>query len=190
MRNTVELFTTTLRTLAQIRHLATKLPVIVLAIFSLALPSKADIINTYTLSPGATFNFEGDVEAAAGSITIDTYTFLILGGSITLIGPSPEAGTYTFDGVDGVAIGSKPSTIFLITTEPIMGQSSLEIENLFLESDASSLPFSVGGTTDATFDLTASVPEPTTWAMMIIGIVGLGFMAYQRKQNSATSSYA
>jgi hypothetical protein len=29
---------------------------------------------------------------------------------------------------------------------------------------------------------TASVPEPSTWAMMILGFVGLGFMAYRRKQ--------
>jgi hypothetical protein len=27
------------------------------------------------------------------------------------------------------------------------------------------------------------VPEPSTWAMMILGFVGIGFMAYRRKQN-------
>jgi len=27
------------------------------------------------------------------------------------------------------------------------------------------------------------VPEPSTWAMMIVGFAGLGFMAYRRKQN-------
>jgi len=31
--------------------------------------------------------------------------------------------------------------------------------------------------------LTAAVPEPSTWAMMILGFVGLGFMAYRRKSN-------
>jgi PEP-CTERM motif len=29
----------------------------------------------------------------------------------------------------------------------------------------------------------ASVPEPSTWAMMILGFCGLGFMAYRRKQS-------
>jgi hypothetical protein len=29
----------------------------------------------------------------------------------------------------------------------------------------------------------ASVPEPSTWAMMILGFVGVGFMAYQHKKN-------
>lgn len=28
----------------------------------------------------------------------------------------------------------------------------------------------------------AAVPEPSTWAMMILGFIGVGFMAYRRKQ--------
>jgi hypothetical protein len=31
------------------------------------------------------------------------------------------------------------------------------------------------------FSVAASVPEPSTWAMMILGFTGLGFMAYRRK---------
>jgi len=34
------------------------------------------------------------------------------------------------------------------------------------------------------FEIAAAVPEPSTWAMMILGFCGLGFMAYRRK-NSA-----
>ena len=33
--------------------------------------------------------------------------------------------------------------------------------------------------------LTAAVPEPSTWAMMILGFCGVGFMAYRRKSNAA-----
>jgi hypothetical protein len=29
----------------------------------------------------------------------------------------------------------------------------------------------------------AATPEPSTWAMMILGFAGIGFMAYRRKQN-------
>jgi PEP-CTERM motif len=32
-------------------------------------------------------------------------------------------------------------------------------------------------------DITAAVPEPSTWVMMILGFCGLGFMAYRQKQN-------
>ena len=35
---------------------------------------------------------------------------------------------------------------------------------------------------DFTFNsVTAPVPEPSTWAMMILGFLGLGWMAYRRK---------
>jgi hypothetical protein len=40
------------------------------------------------------------------------------------------------------------------------------------------------------FTLTAAVPEPFTWAMMILGFCGLGFMAYRRKQHGAALSVA
>lgn len=30
-----------------------------------------------------------------------------------------------------------------------------------------------------------AVPEPSTWAMMILGFVGIGFVAYRRKQNGS-----
>jgi hypothetical protein len=34
---------------------------------------------------------------------------------------------------------------------------------------------------------TGSVPEPSTWAMMILGFFGVGFMAYRRKSKSQMS---
>jgi hypothetical protein len=42
----------------------------------------------------------------------------------------------------------------------------------------------------AELTLTAAVPESSTWAMMILGFCGLGFMAYRRKQNGAALSVA
>jgi PEP-CTERM motif len=38
-------------------------------------------------------------------------------------------------------------------------------------------------TTDTS--LTTAVPEPSTWAMMILGFAGVGFMAYRRKSKPA-----
>jgi hypothetical protein len=32
----------------------------------------------------------------------------------------------------------------------------------------------------------AAVPEPSTWAMMILGFAGIGFMAYRRRNNVAS----
>jgi hypothetical protein len=33
--------------------------------------------------------------------------------------------------------------------------------------------------------ITADVPEPSTWAMMILGFAGVGFMAYRREAKPA-----
>ena len=32
----------------------------------------------------------------------------------------------------------------------------------------------------------SAVPEPTTWAMMLIGFCGLGFMVYRKKKQTLT----
>jgi hypothetical protein len=34
-------------------------------------------------------------------------------------------------------------------------------------------------------DVASAVPEPSTWAMMIFGFAGVGFMAYRRKSKPA-----
>ncbi len=34
-------------------------------------------------------------------------------------------------------------------------------------------------------DVTNAVPEPSTWAMMLLGFAGVGFMAYRRKSGAA-----
>jgi hypothetical protein len=35
-----------------------------------------------------------------------------------------------------------------------------------------------------------AVPEASTWAMMILGFCGVGFVAYRRKQNGAAFTIA
>jgi hypothetical protein len=35
------------------------------------------------------------------------------------------------------------------------------------------------------FVATAAVPEPSTWAMMLLGFAGVGFVAFRRKRKAA-----
>jgi hypothetical protein len=39
-----------------------------------------------------------------------------------------------------------------------------------------------------TISAVAAVPEPSTWAMMILGFAGVGFMAYRRKDKRALAT--
>jgi hypothetical protein len=36
-----------------------------------------------------------------------------------------------------------------------------------------------------TLSIGGGVPEPSTWAMMILGFAGIGFMAFRRRPNTA-----
>jgi hypothetical protein len=38
--------------------------------------------------------------------------------------------------------------------------------------------------------ISSAVPEPSTWAMMILGFIGVGFMAYRRKDKQAGFRFA
>jgi hypothetical protein len=42
-----------------------------------------------------------------------------------------------------------------------------------------------GSPVTLTVTAVAAVPEPSTWAMMILGFAGVGFMAYRRRNQSA-----
>lgn len=43
---------------------------------------------------------------------------------------------------------------------------------------------STGDTANVGATITAAVPEPTTWAMMMLGFFGIGFLAYRRKKQN------
>jgi PEP-CTERM motif len=45
-------------------------------------------------------------------------------------------------------------------------------------------------TLKGTITINSAVPEPSTWAMMILGFAGLGYMAYRRRQIGETVSAA
>jgi hypothetical protein len=100
--------------------------------------------------------------------------------------------------------GFKQFTTSISYTGPKTVQSltfDVDVSNTFL-LDSSDFVLSTGsGGTKALFaaditgngntgpvgalTLTTAVPEPSTWAMMILGLCGIGFMAYRRKQNGS-----
>jgi hypothetical protein len=38
--------------------------------------------------------------------------------------------------------------------------------------------------------ISSAVPEPSTWAMLILGFAGIGFMAYRRRKDNVMFSVA
>lgn len=110
------------------------------------------------------FNFVGTVSVTNGqTFTVghdDGLTLVIDGNTvINLPGPhSPGDDTVTYTGPTGT-FGFQ-----LVYGECCGGPAELDI----------SLP------------LTSAVPEPSTWAMMIIGFAGLGYMGFRHSRKQAT----
>jgi hypothetical protein len=78
-----------------------------------------------------------------------------------------------------------PGTPFLGDLQAWTRDANLDPDWLRIGTDI------VGGTPAPTFNMAFSlqgvsaVPEPATWAMMILGFAGVGFMAYRRKSKPA-----
>jgi hypothetical protein len=164
-----------------------RIPVAALAagIITLAMtmPMRADTIDTYTLSPGTMFRFnDGNVETATAIFQVDIANATLISGTVTLQGTGPEAGVYTFglqSALDpkGSATngGDTGDTMVVGTALNGLPEEPITVVNII----GSSFVFA-----GVNLSLTTAVPEPSTWAMMILGFAGVGFMAYRRR-NSA-----
>jgi hypothetical protein len=121
-------------------------------------------------TPPSTISANSDL-VASGS-TVGTYT----GNAFAL------AGVFNVPGSTPIDIGSSASLLVPTgATELFLGFA-----------DASGFNGLSGDYSDnaGSLTVTAAVPEPSTWAMMIFGFFGLGFMAYRRKQTGAAFSVA
>jgi PEP-CTERM motif len=91
--------------------------------------------------------------------------------------------TFGIAGNSGLAtVGSCLSYVACTSVDPRLG--SLVFGNVF--PDGTTTWGNTNAAFDATFSVTVSaVPEPSTWAMMILGFVGVGFLAYRRRNGAA-----
>mgnify|MGYP001553787153 CR=1 FL=1 len=113
--------------------------------------------------------------------------FNISGSSLSLIWGSPnDDNKLTFyDG--GNALGSVMTADLTAAFGPLGVGNNLNPGGYIFNFDPgtfTSVRFDTGQTAFE-FAFTAAVPEASTWAMMILGFAGIGFMAYRRKSNAA-----
>jgi PEP-CTERM motif len=81
--------------------------------------------------------------------------------------------------MDGFATSANGDTL------PSRPSSTADMSNtgtLFIDSD---VPLSFASGHNYSSPNVAATPEPSTWAMMILGFCGLGFMAYRRKRSGS-----
>ena len=158
---------------------------------ALASPASAALLN---------FQLTGSHQA---SFQIDTETVPNFSSSSSLIGNQVGFDNVAgiFGGVSGVAsisfgtnliadfniggtplgfvqlIGNGPDLFTGNPADPIFTLGSFNLNNPFFgQSDV------------LTISAVAAVPEPSTWAMMILGFAGVGFMAYRRHGKRALAT--
>jgi PEP-CTERM motif len=129
---------------------------------------------------GSTPNSNGtnsNIFAGFGSHDIETIT-KTGGGTFNLVSLDLAISWYDPNASETITINGTPLTITNTLT-----MYTLNLDNIS-QLNISGVPSNSGYWSADNFVVTtAAVPEPSTWAMMILGFLGLGFMAYRRKNS-------
>jgi hypothetical protein len=147
----------------------------------------------YNAAPGEgggvtqTFNTAGGLASFSADIAfLFTRTSGTIGGlglmSVLLDGVVMDS--YSFGDVDGGPITLRGELDF--TTVLSAGQHTLSLQSTRLFAPARGVASQYFD--NVSLDVTAAVPEPSTWAMFILGFAGVGFLAYRRKQQGAVNA--
>jgi PEP-CTERM motif len=160
--------------------------------------SSADVIYTYTgndftnfTTPSAPYT---PADSVTGSIDVTTGAFSFSDGfqTITSVNKVSDTINFTTDASSGAVISwsinltGSLGTIFTAC----VGQCS--VQNLIPNGEDLGTDTAVASTafnTDqpGTWAVT-TVPEPSTWAMMLLGFAGIGFLAYRRNTKPALNA--
>jgi hypothetical protein len=155
---------------------------------------------SYTLVGIATqFGSNGCYNPPCYSQTVTIAVYLGLPGNLTLLGSGgliPVANTFVTAPISPVALTA--GTTYFVAFENINGiyvnatDSGPISTGLYYDESGGQIfdkgpngvaPIGFGFETEF-IGTTSAVPEPSTWAMLLIGFVGLGFMAYRRRNTA------
>jgi hypothetical protein len=159
-------------------------------VFDTAVPGAAH----YGLG-GIFFTYGGGVNtpAVSAAMTINGHTFTTNGlGHAELDASNMSSGSFRTYAQANAAFGNQFDN-FLETQDPAAPyptslSSPFTYTYLAVGTSSAYGTFKIGldqlSLSPTTVTLTAAVPEPSTWAMMILGFAGVGFMAYWRRSTA------
>jgi hypothetical protein len=140
----------------------------------------------YTNSASADFSFELD---SSPSVTVyDAYTFYVTNVLNTSANnPFPVLAFYTGVVAGGLAAATDPDNGIIyfsygseqLFTGPLASPTFLT--GSFTLTDYNS------GVEVGTLEISAAVPEPSTWAMMLLGFAGIGYLTLRRRNQVAVA---
>jgi len=127
-------------------------------------------------------NSTGSNDAAAFETAVLKGTFSLTGPGLVSFTVGSDDDSFVY--LNGKLIGQNPGihgvTDVLFTGNGEAGSNTLEI--FYADRERTGAFLSVSA--DVTLTAVGGVPEPSTWAMMILGFAGIGFMTYRRSRKS------
>jgi PEP-CTERM motif len=147
-----------------------------------------------TMSVTGSFTTDGTT-GQLGTSNIVGWNLTITGSFPSIVLSSTDPSGFSFD--DGPATTATSTAVTFNYSGDIASDFSFRnLNNQFIEWSWSGVigTFSIDNnviiensfrTGDPIIATVAAVPEPSTWAMMILGFMGVGFMAYRRKNSYA-----
>jgi hypothetical protein len=158
-------------------------------VFSVHQPARADVVYDYNVSGSYTAGSDFTAGTLSGTFVYDATTGKVTSADIdaSTIGifntlPPGGAGALFVDNTGYLvnvseSTGAPPPTLGL----GLSSAAALSTGANTTIASFTGLTDGSGGTFSGTVTVTAPVPEPSTWAMMILGFLGVGFVAYRKK---------
>jgi hypothetical protein len=178
----------------------------VAALVSSLTSSKADIIDTFSVSDQLVSS-SFSLATISGDLAIDVTTGEVNHANIFVaIDANPAINLTSFNqfvdtAKSGVNVliqsgGDLDLDIYTNTSNGLFpstftgGSVIAGLDTFFLSSGSIIFtPFGAGKLTlESSVDTMAAVPEPSTWAMLILGFCGLGLMAYRSRSNAISAA--
>jgi hypothetical protein len=136
-----------------------------------------------------------------GAVTPVSFSFTDGVQTVTNLSPRtfPDAINFGTDALGNITswnlnlffFSATTRSVFNINFVPAIGVGGIgDFDQLDTCSPGCSLTEEGSNGLAGTWVIAAPVPEASTWAMMILGFFGIGFMAYRRKQNGSALSVA
>jgi hypothetical protein len=153
-------------------------------------PSATSNTGSFAATIGS-FGSTGTLSQTLATVAGTTYTFTF---ALQNLATSPSdflqtnSFVVTFGGttvIDGLS-GPLPSPGYNIETFTVTATSDSTVLSFIAQNDSAAWLLD---DVTATAAVTA-VPEPSTWAMMLLGFAGVGFMAYRRRTTAVVAARA
>ena len=139
-------------------------------------PAFAEILNfSWEYAPGEVATWSQPSDPTPLLFDLSFTRVAVSGGTTTSHGPFLRVDFYSSDENGGLEVGNIESEGSQIFTGPVDAP---------IFSPGRYFVFTEGSEVESFVVVTAAVPEPSTWAMMLIGFAGLGYAGHRASRKS------